>query len=480
MSGPLSLVAKAEERARVDEVLFGRVRRIHLVGIGGTGMSGIAEILLNLGFDVTGSDLKLTDVTARLEKLGASIVQGHLSSLAEQADVTVISSAVSEENPEVRLSRSAGIPVIPRAEILAELMRVKRGVAVGGAHGKTTTTWLISLVLAEAGLDPTVVVGGRLKQIGSNAKLGSGDLLVAEADESDGTFLMLTPAIAVVTNIDREHLDFYKDLDEIKAAFLRFMNKVPFFGVVVVNADNPEVRSLLPSVKRRTITFGMESWADVRAEHIRQEGHTMHFSVRAFGEEMGGITMRVPGMHNVLNALAAVAVGLELEVPFSAIATGLESFRGIHRRMEVKGEHRGRLVIDDYGHHPTEVRVTLNALRKAYPNRRLVVLFQPHRYSRTLKLRDEFATAFQDAHMLYLLDIYAASEDPIEGVDSGLIIQEINKTEGPAVEWVRDHDEAVDRIVRESLPGDLILTLGAGDVWRLGEEIFLRLTRRDD
>lgn len=443
-------------------------------------MSGIAEILLNLGFDVTGSDLKLTDVTARLEKLGASIVQGHLSSLAEQADVTVISSAVSEENPEVRLSRSAGIPVIPRAEILAELMRVKRGVAVGGAHGKTTTTWLISLVLAEAGLDPTVVVGGRLKQIGSNAKLGSGDLLVAEADESDGTFLMLTPAIAVVTNIDREHLDFYKDLDEIKAAFLRFMNKVPFFGVVVVNADNPEVRSLLPSVKRRTITFGMESWADVRAEHIRQEGHTMHFSVRAFGEEMGGITMRVPGMHNVLNALAAVAVGLELEVPFSAIATGLESFRGIHRRMEVKGEHRGRLVIDDYGHHPTEVRVTLNALRKAYPNRRLVVLFQPHRYSRTLKLRDEFATAFQDAHMLYLLDIYAASEDPIEGVDSGLIIQEINKTEGPAVEWVRDHDEAVDRIVRESLPGDLILTLGAGDVWRLGEEIFLRLTRRDD
>lgn len=461
-------------------MLFGRVRRIHLVGIGGTGMSGIAEILLNLGFDVTGSDLKLTDVTARLEKLGASIVQGHLSSLAEQADVTVISSAVSEENPEVRLSRSAGIPVIPRAEILAELMRVKRGVAVGGAHGKTTTTWLISLVLAEAGLDPTVVVGGRLKQIGSNAKLGSGDLLVAEADESDGTFLMLTPAIAVVTNIDREHLDFYKDLDEIKAAFLRFMNKVPFFGVVVVNADNPEVRSLLPSVKRRTITFGMESWADVRAEHIRQEGHTMHFSVRAFGEEMGGITMRVPGMHNVLNALAAVAVGLELEVPFSAIATGLESFRGIHRRMEVKGEHRGRLVIDDYGHHPTEVRVTLNALRKAYPNRRLVVLFQPHRYSRTLKLRDEFATAFQDAHMLYLLDIYAASEDPIEGVDSGLIIQEINKTEGPAVEWVRDHDEAVDRIVRESLPGDLILTLGAGDVWRLGEEIFLRLTRRDD
>lgn len=443
-------------------------------------MSGIAEILLNLGFDVTGSDLKLTDVTARLEKLGASIVQGHLSSLAEQADVTVISSAVSEENPEVRLSRSAGIPVIPRAEILAELMRVKRGVAVGGAHGKTTTTWLISLVLAEAGLDPTVVVGGRLKQIGSNAKLGSGDLLVAEADESDGTFLMLTPAIAVVTNIDREHLDFYKDLDEIKAAFLRFMNKVPFFGVVVVNADNPEVRSLLPSVKRRTITFGMESWADVRAEHIRQEGHTMHFSVRAFGEEMGGITMRVPGMHNVLNALAAVAVGLELEVPFSAIATGLESFRGIHRRMEVKGEHRGRLVIDDYGHHPTEVRVTLNALRKAYPNRRLVVLFQPHRYSRTLKLRDEFATAFQDAHMLYLLDIYAASEDPIEGVDSGLIIQEINKTEGPEVEWVRDHDEAVDRVVRESFPGDLILTLGAGDVWRLGEEIFLRLTRRDD
>ncbi|RPJ47290.1 MAG: UDP-N-acetylmuramate--L-alanine ligase, partial [Candidatus Latescibacterota bacterium] len=379
--------------------MFGRVRKIHLVGIGGTGMSGIAEILLNLGFRVTGSDLKLTEVTDRLEDLGATIVQGHGADLVQGADVVVASSAVREENPEIRKAHEAGIAVIPRAEILAELMRVKRGIAIGGAHGKTTTTWLAALVLAEAGLDPTIVVGGRLKQLGTNAKLGTGEFLVAEADESDGTFLMLTPSIAVVTNIDREHLDFYPDFEAIQDAFLRFLNRVPFFGVGIANADDPALAALLPSVTRRTITFGLGDRADVRGEGLRLSGRSVRFGVRAHGERLGEVVLHVPGRHNALNALAAVSVGIELEVPFEKIAAGLGAFRGIHRRLEVRGEAAGRTVIDDYGHHPTEVRATLLALREAYPGRRLVVLFQPHRYTRTSKLLGEFAGAFEDAYL---------------------------------------------------------------------------------
>ncbi|MBM3321401.1 MAG: UDP-N-acetylmuramate--L-alanine ligase [Candidatus Eisenbacteria bacterium] len=459
--------------------MFGRVRRIHLVGIGGTGMSGIAEILLNLGFEVTGSDLRRTDVTERLEGLGAEIVEGHESDLVCEAHVVVVSSAIRKENPEVRKAAEAGIAVIPRAELLAELMRVKRGIAIGGAHGKTTTTWLTALVLAEADLDPTIVVGGRLKQLGTNAKLGGGEFLVAEADESDGTFLMLAPTIAVATNIDREHLDFYPDLDAIREAFLRFLNRVPFFGVAIVNGDDPELRSLLPSIARRTMTYGMEENAEVRAENLRPSGRSIRFTVRARGEKLGEIALHVPGRHNVLNALAAVSVGIELEIPFAKIASGLESFRGIHRRLEVRGERAGRLVIDDYGHHPTEVRATLRALREAYPGRRLVVLFQPHRYTRTSALLAEFATAFEEAQLLFLLDIYPAGEVPVPGVDSGLLARAIAETGKKSAEWIRDRREAAARLAEASASGDLILTLGAGDVIRHGDEILEELSKRE-
>lgn len=470
----------ALETSGADKSMFGKVRKIHLIGIGGTGMSGIAEILLNLGFEVTGSDMKKSEVTDRLEEKGAFVVVGHNSDLAEEADVVVVSSAIDVKNPELILARQSAVPVIPRAEMLSELMRVKKGIAIGGAHGKTTTTWLASLVIAEGGLDPTVVVGGRLKQLGTNAKLGAGDLLVAEADESDGTFLMLTPAIAVVTNIDREHLDFYDGLGAIEDAFLRFMNRVPFFGVSVVNLDDASIRSLLPRVTRRTTTFGIDSAADIRAVDISQSGRSAIFTVQAFGEELGRVTLGVPGRHNVLNALAAVAVGLELEVPFAKITAGLESFCGIHRRMELKGEHRGRIFLDDYGHHPTEVKATLSSLREAYPTRRLVVLFQPHRFSRTRFLLDEFGEAFGEAHRLFLLDIYAASEEPIPGIDSGLLRDKIMECGGPEPDWFSDREEAVEQIASELLPGDLFLTLGAGDVWHVGEEIFVRMTARSD
>jgi UDP-N-acetylmuramate--alanine ligase len=455
----------------LGNAMFGRVRKIHLVGIGGTGMSGIAEILLNLGFRVTGSDLKLTDVTDRLEDLGATIVQGHASDLVCEADVVVVSSAVRDDNPEIRKAHGAGIAVIPRAELLAELMRVKRGIAIGGAHGKTTTTWLAALVLAEAGLDPTIVVGGRLKQLGTNAKLGTGEFLVAEADESDGTFLMLTPSIAVVTNIDREHLDFYPDFDAIRDAFFRFLNRVPFFGVGIVNADDPALAALLPSVTRRTLTYGIGGNADVRAEGLRVSGRSIRFGVVAHGRPLGGIVLHVPGRHNALNALAAVSVGLELDIPFEKIAAGLGSFRGIHRRLEVRGETAGRTVIDDYGHHPTEVRATLLALREAYPKRRIIVLFQPHRYTRTSKLLGEFATSFQDAYLLFLLDIYPAAEVPIPGVDAGLLARAIAEASGREAVWIRERAEVAARVVGASAPGDLIVTLGAGDVWRHGDEI---------
>ncbi len=474
----MALQPVAPEEPGVEKEMFGRVRRIHLIGIGGTGMSGIAEILLNLDFTVTGSDARRSEVTRRLEEKGAIVVEGHRSDLAAEADVVVVSSAIDAGNPELLLARSSAVPVIPRAEMLAELMRVKRGIAIGGAHGKTTTTWLTSLVLAEGGLDPTVVVGGRLKQLGTNAKLGAGDLLVAEADESDGTFLMLTPAISVVTNIDREHLDFYDGLESIEEAFLRFMNRVPFFGVTVANLDDRSVRNILPRVTRRTITFGIESTADIRARSIEHTGRAASFTVSAFGREEGRIRLRVPGRHNVLNSLAAVAVGIELEIPFSRIAAGLESFRGIQRRLEIKGEFRGRIFIDDYGHHPTEVKATLASLREAYPNRRLVVLFQPHRYSRTKFLLDEFGDAFADAHRLFLLDIYPAGEEPIPGIDSGLVQRKILDAGGPEARWFTSRDEAAGEIAAELLPGDLFLTLGAGDVWRLGEEILVNMTGR--
>ena len=478
MQGAVKASAKPRRAERFDKKMFGSVRKIHFVGIGGTGMSGIAEILLSLGFEVTGSDAKCSDVTERLVSLGAVVVEGHGSDLIERADVAVVSSAIGPENPEIVRADAASVTVIPRAEMLAELMRVKRGIAIGGAHGKTTTTWLAALVLGAAELDPTVIVGGRLKTLGTSAKLGAGEILVAEADESDGTFLMLTPAIAVVTNIDREHLDFYKGIEQIREAFLAFMNRVPFFGVAVVNGDDEEVRRLIPSVKRRLLTYGFGEGVDLRATRLRQEEGTARFDVSFFGEAKGEITLHVPGRHNVQNALAAVAIGLELDVPFERIAAGLGDFRGIHRRLEVKGEKGDRLVIDDYGHHPTEIAATLAALKEAYPRRRRVVLFQPHRYSRTVKLIDEFARAFGDADRLFLLDIYAASEKPIDGVDTGLLAEAIGEAGGPEPVWVRDRLEAAEIVAEESRPGDLVVTLGAGDVSRSGDEILDALERR--
>ncbi|MFH1277830.1 MAG: UDP-N-acetylmuramate--L-alanine ligase [Candidatus Eisenbacteria bacterium] len=459
--------------------MFGRVKRIHLVGIGGTGMSGIAEILINLGLEVTGSDTKLTEVTDRLVSLGAEIAEGHGGRLVAAADVAVVSSAIGAANPEIRLAHKSGVPVIPRAEMLAELMRLKRGIAIGGAHGKTTTTWLTALVLAEAGFDPTIVVGGRLKTLGTNARLGRGDLLVAEADESDGTFLMLTPTVAVVTNIDREHLDFYEDFDAIKDAFLRFMNRVPFFGVAVANADDEALRELLPRVTRRVTTFGIDREADLRAEEVKVRGRTTRFSVRAFGGLLGEAELHVPGLYNVRNALAAVAVGLEVGAPFEKIAAGIAAFEGIHRRLEIKGERSGRTVIDDYGHHPTEIRATLQAIRQAYPERRVVVLFQPHRYTRTSKLLGEFSTAFEGADRLFLLDIYPASETPIPGVDSGLLAKAIREAGGDDPEWIRERSDAAERVAAESAEGDVIVTLGAGDVSRSGEAILEAIGRRE-
>jgi len=458
-------------KARTGEAMFGRVRRIHLVGIGGTGMSGIAEILLNLGFEVSGSDIRPTEVTERLGRLGATVVAGHESDLVTRADVAVVSSAIGPENREVRAAERASVPVIPRAELLAELMRVRRGIAGGGAHGKTTTTWLTGLVLAEGGLDPTIIVGGRLRALGSNAKLGGGEVLVAEADESDGTFLMLTPSIAVVTNIDREHVDFYADMHATTDAFLRFLNRVPFFGAAVVSGDDPVTGALLPRVTRRLITFGLGAGADIGAEEVTPDGRMVRFVVRAWGKRLGIVVLPVPGQHNVQNALAAVAVGLELEVPFEKIAGALERFRGIHRRMELLGDVEGRIVIDDYGHHPTEVRATLAAVRQAYPGRRILVLFQPHRYTRTSGLLAEFATAFGGADRLFLLDIYPASETPIPGVDSGLLARAIAGAGFSEPEWIGDPSEAVGRLVKESRKGDVLVTLGAGDIGRLGADV---------
>jgi UDP-N-acetylmuramate--alanine ligase len=462
---------------RVEATLFGRVRKIHLVGIGGTGMSGIAEILLDLGFEVSGTDAKRTDVTERLERLGAEIEYHHKGDRASRTDVVVTSTAVAPDNPEVLLARTHGIPVIPRAEMLAELMRLKRGIAVAGAHGKTTTTWLTSLVLAEGGKDPTILVGGRLKAIGSGARLGRGEYLVAEADESDGTFLKLSPVIAIVTNIDAEHLDFYGDLPAVRRAFLEFLNKAPFYGACVVNADDPNTRALLPEMRRRVVTYGFSRDAHLRAEAVEPRGHRTRFSVVAAEIPLGEVELHVPGLHNVSNALAAIGVGLELGIPFPQIASGISLFSGISRRLEVKGESGGVTVIDDYGHHPAEVKATLAALRQAWPGR-VVVIFQPHRFSRTRDLFQEFGDAFGGADLLFLTEIYSAGERPIPGVDASLIERAVRERSGREVALVADRTRLVDAVVARLAPGDVVLTLGAGDVWKAGEEILQRLGGR--
>jgi UDP-N-acetylmuramate--alanine ligase len=455
--------------------VFKRYQQVHFVGIGGSGMSGIAEILANLGYRVTGSDQKRNDAVERLEQLGAKVFIGHAASNVEGAHVVVVSSAVSKDNVEVQAARQRQIPVIPRAEMLAELMRLKYGIAVAGTHGKTTTTSMIGAVLAEGRYDPTIVVGGRVTSLGSNARLGQGDYLVAEADESDGSFLKLAPTIAVVTTIDAEHLDHYGTLDAIRDAFVTFVNKVPFYGSAVLCLDQTEIQRLIPRLEKRIITYGLASGADLVARRLRLVRMTSRFEVLYRGESLGECVLQLPGLHNVLNALAAIGVGLDLEIPFVTIQKALAGFSGVQRRFQVRGEAGGVTVVDDYGHHPAEIRATLAAAKTGFECR-VVTVFQPHRYSRTFHLRQEFLTAFNQADVLVVMDIYAAGEAPMPGV-TGEDLAEGIRAHGHRHVTYLDNDRAriLDYLCEITRPGDLVLTLGAGDVGQLGPELLHRL-----
>ncbi|MFQ5683662.1 MAG: UDP-N-acetylmuramate--L-alanine ligase [Candidatus Binatia bacterium] len=451
--------------------------RVHFVGIGGIGMSGIAEVLLNLGYSVTGSDLRESKTTQRLRSLGAQIFIGHgEANLSGNPSVVVISTAVKFTNSEVLEARRRSIPVIPRAEMLAELMRMKYGLAVAGSHGKTTTTSMIATILSATGLDPTMVIGGRVRSLGSSAKMGQGELLVAEADESDGTFLLLSPTIAVVTNIDREHMDFYQTMDRLMKSFLTFINKVPFYGVAVLCLDHPNVRALLPKVKKRFVTYGFSPEADFCARDFQVKAMEIQFSVWQHSKPLGELQLHLPGRHSATNALAAVAVAQELEIPFSSVASSLASFSGIHRRFEIKGDLKGIIVIDDYGHHPVEIQTTLRAIREGW-NRPLTVIFQPHRHSRTRDLFDDFASSFDGADRLILTEIYEAGEEPIPGISGETLYQAIKRRGHLEVKFISDKREIAKRLLPSLREGEMVLTLGAGDIYKVGEEIVQRLER---
>jgi UDP-N-acetylmuramate--alanine ligase len=452
----------------------GKIRNIHFVGIGGIGMSGIAEVLFNLGYHVSGSDIKETEVTRRLQTMGCEIFYGHRKENVKEADVVVVSSAIRQGNPEVEVAEQRLIPIIPRAEMLAELMRMKVGIAVSGTHGKTTTTSLIATVLGAAGLDPTVVIGGRLNSIGSNARLGQGEFLVAEADESDGSFLKLMPTIAVVTNIDPEHLDYYKGIEEIKETFLIFLSKIPFFGLAVVCLDHPNIQSLIPRLKKRFTSYGLTTQADFQAEEIEFEGLSTSFDVIHQRKEIGRLKIQMPGLHNVYNALATVATAFELDIPFRTVQETLREFSGIQRRFQIKGEKKGILVVDDYGHHPVEIMATLRAARTGW-KRRVVAVFQPHRYTRTQTLFRDFLTAFYDADILILTDIYPAGEDRIEGVEAKALFEGLREHSHKDVTYIAGKKEIVEHLLHVITPGDLVITLGAGDIWQVSEELVNRL-----
>jgi UDP-N-acetylmuramate--alanine ligase len=449
--------------------------RIHFVGIGGIGMSGIAEVLLNLGYRVSGSDLRESDTTRRLVELGGLVRAGHvpehLELLGSEADVVVISSAVAADNPEVAEARRRGVPVIPRAEMLAELMRMKFGIAVAGSHGKTTTTSLVATMLRHAGLDPTAVIGGKLPQLGSNARLGESEYLVAEADESDGSFLHLSPTVAVVTNIDPEHLDHYGSFDRLQDAFVQFINKVPFYGLAVLCLDHEHVQALLPRVHKRHVTYGLSPQADYRAAGIAFDGLRTRFQVLRRGEVLGEVELPMPGQHNVLNALAALAVADFLGVPFGTSREALLGFGGVGRRFTVRGEAGGVMVVDDYGHHPAEVRATLRGARDGFGDRRLVVAFQPHRYTRTRDLLGEFARAFNDAQVVVVADVYAAGEPLIEGATSERLVEEMRACGHRGARHVPRRIDVAAALLPELRPGDIVITLGAGDIWQSGEDL---------
>lgn len=454
--------------------MFKKIRRIHFVGIGGIGMSGIAEVLHNLGYLVSGSDSRESETTRRLASLGVRVVIGHQAENLGEADVVVRSSAVGQENAEVAAARQRLVPVIQRAEMLAELMRMKYGVAVAGTHGKTTTTSMVATVLARGGLDPTMVIGGRLNALGSNAKLGRGDFLVAEADESDGSFLKLSPTIAVVTTVDAEHLDYYRDLAHIQDTFVEFINKVPFYGMAVLCLDQENIQALLPRVEKRYVTYGLRSQADVLARDVAFAGMTSACRVFWKGELLGRLALNVPGLHNVYNALAAVVVGMDLDLRFEVIRDALADFTGVDRRFQVRGEAGGVTVVDDYAHHPVELKATLNAAKDGF-GRRVIAVFQPHRYSRTQALLGEFSTAFYQADRLFVTEIYPAGEAPIPGVSGRQIADGVAGHGHRHVTYVADKSELAKAVLDQVTPGDMVLTLGAGDVWRVGEEILDRL-----
>jgi UDP-N-acetylmuramate--alanine ligase len=455
--------------------MFASSQRVHFIGIGGIGMSGIAEILLTMGYAVSGSDLRASATTERLERLGATIYVGHAAGNAAASDVVVTSSAVAKDNPEVVEARARKIPVIQRAEMLAELMRLKYGIAIAGMHGKTTTTSMVAAVLAGGELDPTVVVGGRVDALGSNARLGRSQYLVAEADESDRSFLLLSPILAVVTNLDREHMDSYADMADVENCFVEFMDKVPFYGAVTACVDDERLRGILPRVRRRVYTYGLSAEADFRLRMlVATENCHARFEVNARGLVLGPFELHVPGRHNVLNATAAVAIGVQLGLTPEKIAAGLATFRGVDRRFQVRGVERGVTVIDDYGHHPTEIRATLQAARECGYGR-VLVLFQPHRYTRTRDLMEDFAGAFGDADAVQVLDIYAASEQPIEGITGETLAAAIQAKNGGRVMYAASMAEAVERLVEDARAGEMILTLGAGSVSQAGPMLLAAL-----
>jgi UDP-N-acetylmuramate--alanine ligase len=464
--------------------MFAKIQRIHFVGIGGIGMSGIAEVLLNLGYKVSGSDLKSSAVTARLAELGATIFEGHAAANVTGAEVVVTSSAIAIENPEVVEAHDLHVPVIQRAEMLAELMRLKYGIAIAGMHGKTTTTSMVAAVLAAGGLDPTVVVGGRVDAMGSNARLGKSQYLVAEADESDRSFLKLSPILSVVTNIDREHMDCYRNMRDVKKTFLEFMDRVPFYGMIVACNDDPLLRRLLPEVQRRTVTYGTKRGSDFLIKLGERPANTgdasvevgplSRFRVSYRKQDMGEFTLHVPGVHNILNATAAIAVGIGLDVGVEAIRAALDQFRGVDRRFQLRGRAAGVSVIDDYGHHPTEIKATLAAAKQC-GFRKIHAIFQPHRYTRTRDLLEDFTTAFADADSLFVLDIYAASEKPIEGITGEALARIIGEEGGRNSQYVSSFPEAVSAAAAVAQDGDMILTLGAGSVSQLGPMILEKL-----
>ena len=459
---------------------FRKTKHIHFVGIGGIGMSGIAELLINLGYEVSGSDLKDTTITKNLASLGGHIFREHKSENVKGADVVVYSSAVSRDNPEILEAKERYIPVIPRAEMLAELMRLKYGVAIAGAHGKTTTTSMVASILTCGQLDPTVVIGGRLDIWGgSNAKLGQGDILVAEADESDGSFLMLSPTVAVVTNMDHEHIDHYGDMDAIRETFTTFINKVPFYGVAILCLDNEEIQRIIPRLKKRCLTYGLTSQADLRGLDLEKEELRISFDVLYHNTSLGRMVVEMPGEHNVLNALAAIAVGLELNLDIKLIKKGLKNLGGLARRFQIKGERDDILVLDDYGHHPTEIVATLKAVKECWPERRLIVAFQPHRYTRIKELYDKFVISFNQADILVVTSIYSAGENAINGVTSERLFQGIREHGHKEVTHCPQQEEVLPALLSAIKPGDVVMTLGAGNIYRVGDQLLKELSTKN-